>query len=272
VLIGWFSSCFCFQDSSISLSRVCVVLCSATAPSSLLLDAALSDGVVVLPTKQARSHRGAFEGSAPTSIFCAPPNCVVPTKICFKHTIKKTFPPKKHFTPLHLKIWLRAWTKCMGFNANDVSPLFLLTLAVYCASDLRADQESVEPATVHDRIQQRQAPIVLVHRQGRSSRHRARWVTWFRQQEHLHQGTRHKLSLEIGLLRCFLVFVVANKGWLSSLLSSCFTHIVIELIKSSLKHFVTKTYRGNGCIGVLREQNFMKTLVFSQFVKKWQSR
>jgi len=38
----------------------------------------------------------------------APPNCIVPTKICFKHIIKtKSCPPKMYFAPPNLKTWLR---------------------------------------------------------------------------------------------------------------------------------------------------------------------
>ena len=60
---------------------------------------------------QARSHGGAFGGSAPLNFFCASPNFLAHRKICFKHIVKaKIVPPKKMYcAPPNLETWLRTW-------------------------------------------------------------------------------------------------------------------------------------------------------------------
>ena len=62
-------------------------------------------------SNQTRSHGGAFGGSSPPNYFCAPPNFLVPRKICFKNMIKtKIVPPLKiYFAPPNIKTWLQAW-------------------------------------------------------------------------------------------------------------------------------------------------------------------
>jgi len=49
---------------------------------------------------QARSHRGAFGGSAPPKLFCAPQKFVSPRKMCFRHIVKaKILSPWKCIVP-----------------------------------------------------------------------------------------------------------------------------------------------------------------------------
>ena len=67
----------------------------------LLLGATDAFGCIIASGPQ---PRGAFGGNAPANNFCDLTNCVVPRKICFKHTLKtKTSSPKNYFVPPNLK-------------------------------------------------------------------------------------------------------------------------------------------------------------------------